>query len=383
MQHGATHREHLRLPVLSRVFDRIKHDHLLQVMLLLGLALAVLDPRSPHDYLRWLALPTLAGLTGLLILAEGVRVSGHVQRFAVHLLAHLHDARTLAYVLTLMSALLASVLTNDVALFLIVPLTLAIDRLARIPRQRLVIFEALAVNAGSTFSPIGNPQNLFLWQHSQLTFFGYVAKLAPTGAVLLMVLLAACRFAFPATPLQVNEQAVATPHVDTPLLAGSLVLLVLMIAALEWGWAIPAALALLLVGLVFFRQVLARVDWLLLLTFAAMFIGLGHLAALPFVQAHVGALPWNDPWITYAGGIAASQLISNVPAAVLLQHYAPDLPLLASAVNVGGAGLMIGSLANLIALRLDGSRGIGWRFHAWSIPYLAVTAALVTFLVSR
>jgi Na+/H+ antiporter NhaD/arsenite permease-like protein len=201
--------------------------------------------------------------------------------------------------------------------------------------------------------------------------------------VLLMVLLAACRFAFPATPLQVNEQAVATPHVDTPLLAGSLVLLVLMIAALEWGWAIPAALALLLVGLVFFRQVLARVDWLLLLTFAAMFIGLGHLAALPFVQAHVGALPWNDPWITYAGGIAASQLISNVPAAVLLQHYAPDLPLLASAVNVGGAGLMIGSLANLIALRLDGSRGIGWRFHAWSIPYLAVTAALVTFLVSR
>jgi di/tricarboxylate transporter len=141
MQHGATHREHLRLPVLSRVFDRIKHDHLLQVMLLLGLALAVLDPRSPHDYLRWLALPTLAGLTGLLILAEGVRVSGHVQRFAVHLLAHLHDARTLAYVLTLMSALLASVLTNDVALFLIVPLTLAIDRLARIPRQRLVIFE--------------------------------------------------------------------------------------------------------------------------------------------------------------------------------------------------------------------------------------------------
>jgi Na+/H+ antiporter NhaD/arsenite permease-like protein len=57
--------------------------------------------------------------------------------------------------------------------------------------------------------------------------------------------------------------------------------------------------------------------------------------------------------------------------------------LLASAVNVGGAGLMIGSLANLIALRLDGSRGIGWRFHAWSVPYLIVTAALTAFLVLR
>jgi Na+/H+ antiporter NhaD/arsenite permease-like protein len=78
-----------------------------------------------------------------------------------------------------------------------------------------------------------------------------------------------------------------------------------------------------------------------------------------------------------------SQVISNVPAAVLLQHYAPDLTLLAAAVNVGGAGLAIGSLANLIALRLDGSRGIGWRFHAWSVPYLAVTALLGALLVLR
>lgn len=371
------------MSVLSRAFDRIKHDHLLQALLLLTLALAVLDPRSPHDYLRWLDLPTLAGLTGLLILTQGVRASGHVQGFALHLLARIHDTRTLAYVLMLMSALLASVLTNDVALFLIVPLTLAIDRLAHIPRQRLVIFEALAVNAGATFSPIGNPQNLLLWQHSQLTFFGYVAKLAPTGTLLLMVLLAACRFAFPATPLQLNERTVTMPRVDTPLLAGSLVLLALMVAALEWGWVVPAALALLLIGLVFFRHVLAGVDWFLLLIFAAMFTGLGHLAALPFVQAHVGALAWHDPRMTYAGGITLSQFISNVPAAVLLMHYAPSITLLAAAVNVGGAGLMIGSLANLIALRLDGTRGIGWRFHAWSIPYLLVSATLVALAVLR
>ena len=383
MQHGASHREHPRLSVLSRALDRIRGDHLLQALLLLTLALAIFDPRPARDYLRWLDLPTLSGLTGLLVLTQGVRASGHVQRFAMHLLASIHDARTLAYVLMLMAALLASVLTNDVALFLIVPLTLAIDRIARIPRQRMVIFEALAVNAGATFSPIGNPQNLYLWQHSQLTFFGYVAKLAPTGAVLLVVLLATCRFAFPATPLQVNEQAVATPRLNTPLLAGSLSLLALMVAALEWGFAIPAALLLLLAGLLFFRRVLARVDWFLLLTFAAMFTGLGHLAALPLVQSHVGALGWSDPRITYAGGIAVSQLISNVPAAVLLQHYAPDATLLASAVNVGGAGLMIGSLANLIALRLEGSRGVGWRFHAWSIPYLLATAVLVALVVLR
>jgi Na+/H+ antiporter NhaD/arsenite permease-like protein len=381
VQHVANSRK--PVPGLSALPHRLRRDHLLQVLLLLVLALAIFDPRAPAEYLRWLDLPTLAGLCGLLILTGGVRASGHVQRFALHLVARLHDVRTLAFMLALLAAALATVLTNDVALFLVVPLTLAIDRIARIPRQRLVIFEALAVNAGSTFSPIGNPQNLLLWQHSGLGFFRYVAALAPTGAVLLVVLLLACGFAFPASPLQLHEESVEHEPLDTPLFAGSVLLLAAMVAALQFGVAIPAALIVIAVGVFFFRRVLASVDWPLLVTFAAMFTGLGHLAALPFVQAHVGALAWHDPRVTYVGGIVLSQIISNVPAAVALQHYAPNLTLLAAAVNVGGAGLLIGSLANLIAVRLDGSRGIGWRFHAWSAPYLIVTAVLVALVVLR
>ncbi|HJP97143.1 MAG TPA: SLC13 family permease [Rhodanobacteraceae bacterium] len=371
------------MTILHPFLVRFRRDHLLQALLLLTLALAVADPRSPRAYLTWLDLPTLAGLTGLLILTGGVRASGHVQRFALRLVERLHSVRMLALVLVGMSAALATVLTNDVALFLVVPLTLAIDRVAHVPRQRLVVFEALAVNAGSTFSPIGNPQNLLLWQHSGLDFFRYVVALAPAGAVLLVVLLLACGFAFPAQPVQLQESTVEQPRLDTPLLAGSLVLLVAMVAALQWGFAVPAALAVIVIGLAGFRGVLMRADWLLLVTFAAMFVGLGHLAALPWVQTHVGALAWHDPRVAYTGGIVLSQVISNVPAAVLLQSYVPDLTLLAAAVNVGGSGLMIGSLANLIALRLDGSRGIGWRFHAWSVPYLVVTAVLVALLALR
>ncbi|MGN6789531.1 MAG: SLC13 family permease [Rhodanobacteraceae bacterium] len=366
------------------LLHRLRRDRLLPALLLLTLALAVFDPRAPREYLHWLDLPTLAGLCGLLVLTQGVQMSGQVQRFALHLVARLHSVRALAFVLVLLAAALATVLTNDVALFLVVPLTLTIDRIARVPRQRLVIFEALAVNAGSTFSPIGNPQNLLLWQHSGLGFFRYVAALAPTGAVLLGVLLFACAFAFPAMPLQLDESGIdqAAGH-DTPLLTGSVLLLIAMVFALQWGFAIPAAVLVVAIGILFFRRVLAGVDWLLLVTFAAMFAGLGHLAVLPAVQAHVGALAWHDPRVTYAGGIVLSQIISNVPAAVALQHYTPNLTLLAAAVNIGGSGLMIGSLANLIALRLDGSRGIGWRFHAWSMPYLVVTAVLVALLTLR
>src|SRR6185312_4810553 len=170
----------------------------------------------------------------------------------------LHDVRALAFVLVVFAAALATVLTNDVALFLMVPLTLAIDGIAHIPRQRLVIFEALAVNAGSTFSPIGNPQNLLLWQHSGLGFFRYVAALAPTGAVLLMVLLVACGFAFPGQSVRLQESPVEQPRLDTPLLAGSLVLLVAMVVALQEGFAVPAALAVIVIGLAGFRGVLVR-----------------------------------------------------------------------------------------------------------------------------
>ena len=148
------------MPLTAGLLLRIKRDHLLQALLLLTLALALLDPRPANDYLEWLDVPTLAGLTGLLVLTQAVRLSGLIQRWALALVARLSSVRALAIVLVLVSALLASLLTNDVALFLVVPLTLAIDAIAQVPRARLVIFEALAVNAGSTSSPIGNPQNV-------------------------------------------------------------------------------------------------------------------------------------------------------------------------------------------------------------------------------
>lgn len=366
-----------RLTAFSTALTRLQHDRLLQALLVLALLLALLDPRPAREYLQWLDLRTLAGLTGLLILTQGVRMSGVIQRGAIRLVTRLHGVRALAIALVLLSAALSAVLTNDVSLFLIVPLTLAIDRIARIPRQRLVIAEALAVNAGSTFSPIGNPQNLLLWQHSGMSIPVFVLALAPAGAIMLIVLLIACRFAFPSTPLQLDEHAVERPPTNPLLAIGAAALLVGMAAALESGYAIPAAIIVLLIGALFFRRTLAGVDWMLLLTFAAMFLGLGHLSALPIVQAHVGTLDWHAPSVTYLGGIALSQVISNVPAAVLLQHYTPDLILLAIAVNVGGSGLAIGSLANLIALRLEGSARIGWRFHLYSVPFLLISGSLI------
>jgi len=371
------------LQALRLAVSRLKNDWLLLALLVLTVAMALYDPRPPRAYLRWLDVSTLAGLAGLLMLTQAVCASGYVQLWALRLVARLHGVRALAFVLVALSGVLSTVLTNDVALFLVVPLTLAIARIARVPQQRLVIFEALAVNAGSTFSPIGNPQNLLLWQHSGLSFPAYVAALAPAGAIMSALLLAACWFAFPAQPVLLDERAVEHPATHLPMLAGASVLLLGMVAALQWGYAIPAMLAVLAIGIVCFRRVLAGVDWVLLLTFAVMFVGLGHFAALPAVRDLLGRLDWHDPRVVYAGAIVAAQCISNVPAAVLLQHYTGNLTLLATAVNVGGYGVAIGSLANLIALRLEGGHGAHGHFHLWSAPFLVVSALLVGLVVLR
>ena len=150
-----------------------------------------------------------------------------------------------------------------------------------------------------------------------------------------------------------------------------------MVVLMEHGHAPLGAAVLLVLFALGARASLRRMDWLLLLTFAAIFLGLGHFAELPWVRGALQTMDFNQPLTVYLGAIVASQAISNVPATVLLLDRAPDAVALAVAVNVGGFGLVTGSLANLIALRLA-RQPQGLRLlHAVSIPFLLVAAPLV------
>jgi len=226
-------------------------------------------------------------------------------------------------------------------------------------------------------SPIGNPQNLLLWQHAQLPFLRFALAMLPAAAVM-FVLVALLTLAWLPKGRVLLESAQVDGHaVSAPLATGSIAALVAMVLAMEYGHALIGALALTLAFALLARRSLARIDWLLLATFAAIFLGLGHFAELPLVSRGLDRLALDRPLTLYAAGIVASQLISNVPATVLLLDRAHDAIALAVAVNVGGLGLAIGSLANLIALRLA-KQPQGLRlFHRVSVPFLLVCAPLV------
>lgn len=363
----------------QRWLARLKAEWLLLLFGTLAIVLALVDPQPLARYRGWLQGPTLAGLCGLLIAIQGIRDSGMVQHAAAALVARMHSLRGLGLLLVAATAVLSMVLTNDVSLFLLVPLTVAIGGISNLPVLRMVVLEALAVNAGSTLSPIGNPQNLLLWQHGQLPFLHFVWAMLPSSALMGVLLAALTWLWLPRQRIELAPDALDGQTVVRWLATLALLALAGMVVLMEYHHALAGALALLVLFALVARASLRRIDWLLLLTFAAIFLGLGHFASLPIISHALDHLDFRQPPVLYLAGIVASQLISNVPATVLLLDRAHDPIALAVAVNVGGFGLAIGSLANLIALRLAQQPHGLRQLHRVSIPFLLVCAPLVYF----
>ena len=353
----------------------LKRDRLFWLLLLMLVALTLARPQKLGDYPSLVDWPTMAALTALLALTQAVESSGALSRLGRWLVTRLSTERVAAMGLVTASALLSTLLTNDVALFVIVPLTLGLCRISSLPATKLIVFEALAVNAGSALTPIGNPQNLFLWQLSQVSFAEFTWHMTPLVAVLFTLLLGLTALVFRRTPLNVTAPDLA-PALDRPLLGVALALYGPFLWVTDrgdaaWGCAVVVGVLLLMRP-----RVLARVDWGLLLVFALMFIDLRLIAGLDAVRGAMRSLGLADPQKLYAVGIAASQLISNVPATIALAEYSRDWRVMAYAVNVGGFGVVVGSLANLIALRMAADARAWLSFHLYAVPCLLVAGAV-------
>lgn len=363
------------LTALRGIVQGLRKDRFFLVLLAALGPLAWVAPNPIASLPALVDWPTIAALTGLLMLTKGLEVSGALHRLGYRLIGFMATERAVALCLVTAAALLSTLLTNDVALFVVVPLTLGVCRTLRMPATRLIVFEALAVNAGSALTPIGNPQNLFLWQLSKVRFGEFVGHMLPLVALLMIALLVLTACAFGSRPVQARDDAEPAP-VDGPLLGVSLVLYAPFLIATDLhqaAWAVAAVFAVLLV---LRPRVLARLDWGLLLVFMLMFIDLRLLAGLGAVRDAMQGLALDQPAHLYFVGIAASQFVSNVPAAIALTEYSKDWRVIAYGVNVGGFGFMVGSLANLIALRLSGDRRAWLSFHGYALPALIVAAAI-------
>ena len=350
----------------------LKRDYLLWTLVAALIVFSVLEPGEIAHYPGLVNWPTIATLLGLMILTKGVEQSGWLHHAGRNVIARVSSQRVLALILVCGSALLAMLLTNDIALFVAVPLTLELGTLAALPLRRLVIFEALAVNAGAMLTPIGNPQNIFLWRLSGVDFVHFVWHMLPPFMIAMACLLLLTTWAFPAVRIHVEPHG-PVPAVQQRLLLTSALLYIPFLILADLQLTAAALVLVAVVFLIWFRGLLRRIDWPLILVFVLMFIDLGRLAEYP-VLAYVNLAKRAS---LYLAGALSSQVISNVPAAILLSRYSNDWGTIAWAVDVGGFGVFIASLANLIALRLGRQRGMLLAFHAWSLPFFLVVGVLV------
>lgn len=326
---------------------------------------------------------SLAVIVALLTVSRGIELSGAFSRIAPRILkvAGGSPARLVALV-ALATALSSAVIMNDTAMFIFIPLVVMISRLTGMDRAKAVAVTAIAANVGSSLTPIGNPQNIIVWRRYGLTPHEFVAGIAPyvlTWLALLMVLvLAVYREAG-----KVTVPPMPRVKVKRALLATSTALLVLDVVLAQAGQPLIGLAVTLTVLTLIGREAVLSLDVPLILIFTLIFIDFREVSALIAKAGVLNAACFNSV-ITVLVAALLSQAVSNVPATVMLASANPSPPWLplAVGVNVGGTGIVIGSLANLIAVRIAGIRLRD--FHKYSIPFFLtslITSALMTYVL--
>ena len=334
-------------------------------------------PPGAHT-LAGIDLTTLLMLFSLMAIVAGFRHMGAFDKLAGAVTRRVRTLRSLAMVLVTGCFLLAMVATNDVALITLVPFTLLLMRGAQMKHLTLtVVLETIAANLGSMVTPIGNPQNLYLYSSGRLTALDFPALTWPFAALAFALLMALC-WLLPREAVQAAAGAGGKlPGRKLALYAALTVLALLALAKILPDWALAAAVlaALLMMD----RDVLRQVDYTLLMTFVCFFVFVASVKAYAPISAWLEGLMAGSPLVT---SLLASQVISNVPACLLLSPFTQDAPALMLGVNLGGLGTLVASLASLISFRLYGAAEGAKRgqfmlvFTALNGLFLAAMAAL-------
>ncbi|MBO4547325.1 MAG: citrate transporter [Treponema sp.] len=373
----------------------IKREPVLFAALLLAICASAITRPQPSLYIQAIDFRTLAILFCLMITIKAFQSQNFLDYAAACLLRLCKDRRSLYLLLAALVFFSSMLVTNDVALLTFVPITLLIFRRLGLSPLKIVVLETLAANLGSCATPMGNPQNLYLFSRynfSAADFFMQTAKIAlPSIFILAAIIFFITKkthdepHEFSDATLQQQRVIVKTGARTFFYAAEFAVCLLTVFRALPW----PAMLAFVAaISILCDASLFKKVDYSLLFTFAGFFIFTKTISTVPaFSDFMQSAL--SSRLSTYIAGIAASQVISNVPAALLLSGFTQDGAALLLAVNAGGLGTLIASMASVISFKLyaasdeakkPGSPSYMATFTLWNVVLLLIIGT-VAFLL--
>jgi len=337
------------LPAVFRAAVRfVRRETVLTIAVSLA-AISAFFVRPSAAYVDYIDFKVLACLFCLMSVVAGLRRTGLFDRAALALTRYTTSVRSMAFILVGATFFVSMAITNDVALITFIPFSLLLMKDIRNAktRMKIITLQTIAANIGSSLTPVGNPQNLFIFSFYRMNasaFFPAIGPIVLIGAAGLAVALA--------TISDEKLPSIKSGHnygSSWKLMLSYAVLFILSVLTVfrfvDWRLATAAVVLFLAI---FDRAVFRRVDYSLLFTFAGFFIFIGNLQNMSEVSAFLTSVVGRNVTLVSA---LASQAISNVPAAILLSGFTKDAEALLRGVSIGGMGTLIASLASVISFK--------------------------------
>lgn len=332
-----------------------------QTVLCIALICAVLSSLIVHpdkEYAEYMNWSTLILLFCLMAAVAGFRKCGIFNRMSSAIISRCGSIRKLIFVMMNICFFSSMLITNDVALISFVPVTIMIFEQSKVQNSRsmitAIIIETAAANLGSMLLPTGNPQNIYICSNYNLSATTVITTLLPYGAAA-YILLSLSILLIPDAELgQVNAIGKAVDR-TIPYKTAIPSVLIFIVSLFTVSGAVNEYVCLSISLVLIFiadKKLFFDVDYLLLLTFVCFFVFSGNIGR---IEAVMDFFSRTVDGREMAVSITASQVISNVPAAVLLSEFTDKAQLLLIGTNIGGLGTPVASLASLISYKLYSS----------------------------
>ncbi|WP_143317187.1 SLC13 family permease [Clostridium sp. HBUAS56017] len=335
----------LNIPKKQYIFSYIKKE----VVLTIAALLALLSSIVSMPKLQYIDFKVLILLFNLMIIVAAFENLKILDYFATKLLTKCKSYRSIVFSLTFITFFASMLVTNDVALITFVPLSLIICKKVNISSIKIIVFQTLAANLGSAFTPMGNPQNLFIYSYyniSPINFFLITINLILLSIAFLIGLIIKNN----KDKLTIDLSSVKIKDKASSIIFSILFIIILASVFHIIDYKITFIITISIV-LIFNKKLFKEIDYSLLLTFVFFFIFIGNISSVETVKLLMSKL-LNSGTSTYFSSIILSQFISNVPCTMLLSSFTNNYKELLLGVNIGGMGTLIASMASLISYKL-------------------------------
>ncbi|MEE1086203.1 MAG: SLC13 family permease [Schaedlerella sp.] len=332
------------------MLNYLKREKVLDISWVLAI-ITMFFIRPDRKYIDYIDFKVLALLFCLMLVVKGFQRIGLFALLIEKVSIHIKDSRSLSQMLVFVCFFFSMLITNDVALITFVPFAILSLKLCKQEELmiRVIVLQTIAANLGSMFTPIGNPQNLYLFSVSGMGVKEFFETMLPL-TVLSFVLILAVTFMIPKKRIHINIDEKIDTSEKTELIAYSILFVVnLLVVFRILSWIPVLILTILTVLLIKRQELLKQVDYALLLTFVGFFIFVGNIGRIPWFSEILEQIIQGREILVAA---VFSQFLSNVPAALLLSGFTDDFAGLLMGTNIGGLGTLIASMASLISYKL-------------------------------